>query len=42
VASGYPPVGEIQELLQSVNGQFIGKPYQLNDMIQKVSEVLHS
>jgi PAS domain S-box-containing protein len=42
VASGYPPVGEIQELLESVNGQFLGKPYQLNDMVQKVSEVLHA
>ena len=42
VASGYPPDGELKEILDSVNGGYIAKPYRLNAMIEKVRQMLHA
>jgi CheY-like chemotaxis protein len=40
VASGYPPDDTIKKILETVVGGYIGKPYLLTDMMQKVRELL--
>ena len=40
IASGYAASGKVKETLESGAAAFIGKPYQLADMLKKVREVL--
>ena len=40
IASGYSANGRAKEALESGAGEFIGKPFQLRDMLRKVREVL--
>jgi len=40
IASGYPGSGKVKETLESGAAGFIGKPYNLKDMLKKVREFL--
>ena len=40
IASGYPSIGKVKETLESGAAGFIGKPYNLKDMLKKVREFL--
>lgn len=40
IASGYSPSGKVEESIKSGAAGFIGKPYNLTNMIKKVREVL--
>ena len=40
IASGYPEIGKVKETVESGASGFIGKPYQLADMLKKVREAL--
>ncbi|MEA3428802.1 MAG: response regulator, partial [Thermodesulfobacteriota bacterium] len=40
VASGYPKIGKVKETVESGASGFIGKPYQIADMLKKVREIL--
>ena len=40
VASGYSPNGSIKEMLESGPYEFIGKPFQLRDMLKTVRAML--
>ena len=40
IASGYAADAKIEKTLNSGAAGFIGKPYQLRDMLEKVREVL--
>ncbi|MBF0528812.1 MAG: response regulator [Deltaproteobacteria bacterium] len=40
IASGYPNDGQVKETLKSGAAGYIGKPYQLNDLLNKVRSVL--
>ena len=40
IASGYPKIGKVKETVESGASGFIGKPYQLADMLKKVREAL--
>ena len=40
IASGYSPSGKVEETIKSGSAGFIGKPYNLTNMMKKVREVL--
>jgi len=40
IASGYPAIGKVKETIETGAAGFIGKPYQLIDLVEKVREVL--
>jgi DNA-binding NarL/FixJ family response regulator len=40
IASGYPPKGAIRKILAKGARGFIGKPFNLHEMLQMVREVL--
>ena len=40
IASGYPKDDKVKEMLESGVAEFVGKPYRLTDILEKVREVL--
>ena len=42
VASGFSPDGKLRNMLESNRGDFIGKPFQITDMLEKIRKVLDS
>ncbi len=40
VASGYSPDGNVRKTLEAAGGDFIGKPFRLNEMLRKIRMVL--
>ncbi len=40
IATGYPSIGKVKEMLESGAAGFVGKPYRLTDMLEKVRGVL--
>jgi CheY-like chemotaxis protein len=42
IATGYPAAGKVKEALESSAAEFIGKPFRLTEMLEKVRRVLDS